>query len=163
MLNDSFAFCSGCSANAIDTCCNSFENIDNPWMTSQEHDLIMKRHSISFATKVAKNFYTLNTKKGSCIFYKGGCSIYDIRPLDCRLYPFDVAEKKGRIFLTKYKDPCATPSSGDEFYDKRTIAQVEILIDKMKSYIREYLAEWGKVVPSPKLAQKEQILIKEIL
>ncbi|MCB0278241.1 MAG: YkgJ family cysteine cluster protein [Calditrichaeota bacterium] len=29
-----------------------------------------------------------SVESGPCIFYKDGCSIYDIRPTQCRTYPF---------------------------------------------------------------------------
>lgn len=42
-----------------------------------------------------KNVFAIKKKEGvsECIFWDeslGGCTIYDSRPMDCRLYPFDI-------------------------------------------------------------------------
>jgi len=47
------------------------------------------------------------TEDGRCIFLKGdSCSIYSIRPLICKFYPFELRRTgKGRFIFT-YTDEC---------------------------------------------------------
>ena len=54
-----------------------------------------------------KDLYQLKRQKdnNNCIFYQENkCTIYDIRPIDCRLFPYDIKlEKDGNYYLVYYK------------------------------------------------------------
>lgn len=50
-------------------------------------------HSNPF-NKVNANIYHIKTFNNECVFYKNGkCIIYDYRPIDCKLYPYDIIKK----------------------------------------------------------------------
>ena len=50
----------------------------------------------------------LRTKPGGgCIFSVGStCTLGDIRPTDCRLFPLDIWEIEGQLYWVKYEDIC---------------------------------------------------------
>lgn len=55
---------------------------------------------------------------GSCIFYENGlCSIYDVRPLSCRLFPYNPIFKEGKNGYTKNVtvSPCKEIEKGRSF------------------------------------------------
>lgn len=58
---------------------------------------------------------TLKVGALGCIFSeRGRCTIYASRPLDCRLFPFDVREDAtGRLVWIMYTEPCAQPVDVD--------------------------------------------------
>lgn len=50
-------------------------------------------------TCIVDDFPSLSSREdGPCIFYDKGCKIYEVRPLQCRLYPFwtEVVKSKHR-------------------------------------------------------------------
>lgn len=50
---------------------------------------------------------TLKQRSNCCQFYRGGkCTIHDIRPLDCRLFPFDLMQAKGDLYLIAHTAFC---------------------------------------------------------
>jgi Fe-S-cluster containining protein len=60
-----------------------------------------------------RNFLSLKAYKGKCYFYDSGrCSIYEDRPLDCRLFPFDIVQAEdGNFYWIVYNEFC--PESFD--------------------------------------------------
>jgi hypothetical protein len=51
----------------------------------------------------------MRTGRDGCHFFKNGrCSIYEFRPLDCRLFPFDVVHnpEDGSLLCVAYVDFC---------------------------------------------------------
>jgi Fe-S-cluster containining protein len=50
----------------------------------------------------------LKTSVSGCYFYSGGkCQIYDVRPFDCRLFPFDVYQRAdGKLVWIVYNNIC---------------------------------------------------------
>lgn len=91
-----FKICSECKEN--NNCCMDFNSIDNPIISSEEKDIIIKTTNCSenTFTKIEGDCYTINTNNSNCPFYKNGCTIYDVRPNDCRLYPYDLKIVDGK-------------------------------------------------------------------
>ena len=69
------------------------------WIEPEELDDLAKHLKIDFATVVRKYAYREDNKfslqevkrgKGdyACIFFDNGCTIYEVRPKQCRSYPF---------------------------------------------------------------------------
>ena len=61
-------------------------------------------------------------KDGKCIFLKNNsCSIYEIRPLICRFYPFKLEPKK-KVYVFNYTGECRGIGKGNllgkSFYEK---------------------------------------------
>lgn len=61
-----------------------------------------------FCEESQKSLTVMRSVAGACHFYRQGkCSIYGARPIDCRLFPFDVAAAAdGSISLISYTSAC---------------------------------------------------------
>ena len=88
--------------------------------------------------------------QGICPFYNQGCTIYDIRPSDCRLFPYDLKEIDGKYFLIKYDMPC-----GSKNVDENIDGVVEVLKTIIKTYTDKKRNE--------KVSRLEYKIIKEII
>lgn len=113
-----FNLCSNCVGKSATCCCNP--DVDSPMMLPNEAEEISKKTNLNkddFSKKVEfskmyndntlKDLYQLKRQKhnNNCIFYKDNkCTIYDIRPIDCKLFPYDIKlEKDGNYYLVYYK------------------------------------------------------------
>lgn len=81
------------------SCCNDYVT---PFLTPKEYQKIKKNRHEKFADHVVINNikgYALKKKPDSeeCIFWdkERGCTIYQDRPFDCRLFPFDIYKIDG--------------------------------------------------------------------
>jgi Fe-S-cluster containining protein len=88
------------------SCCNNYVT---PFLTTKEFEKINEAGHDNFADKVfIKNTkgYALKKKSDSeeCVFWnkEGGCSIYQYRPFDCRLFPFDIYKIDGEYTWIVY-------------------------------------------------------------
>lgn len=74
-----------CQEKNCHKCCNN----TNMHLTKKDISRIsQKLHTASFYLKNEEGWLQLMNKDGVCIFHDGKeCTIYDIRPLGCRLYP----------------------------------------------------------------------------
>ena len=62
------------------------EEINN---ISKRMDIAKKEFINTYTKKTKDNEIVLKNTKGACIFLKGNvCSIYDVRPDQCKLFPF---------------------------------------------------------------------------
>ena len=76
----------------------------------------MKKHKINqieFCESRSQNLYQMKrrpiagTNLNGCHFYDGQrCTIYNERPIDCRLFPFDIAFLEGEYKLIYYTSIC---------------------------------------------------------
>lgn len=107
LLNGTYKFCENC---AIETemCCCASNRVDMPVLLYNEASNLRDKQPYSwkyklntFAEKIEnspiyKMKHNLDTKTEEpehCFFYDyqdKKCLVYDIRPLDCRLFPFDI-------------------------------------------------------------------------
>ncbi|MCV0409767.1 YkgJ family cysteine cluster protein [Nitrosopumilus sp.] len=88
------------------SCCNDYVT---PFLTPNEFQNIKKIKDEYFADKVLiKNIkgYALKKKKDTneCIFWNNaqGCTIYQTRPFDCKLFPFDIYKINGKYTWIVY-------------------------------------------------------------
>ncbi|MEM2637797.1 MAG: YkgJ family cysteine cluster protein [Candidatus Hadarchaeales archaeon] len=69
---------------------------------------ITNMHPMQFASPISgagKFKYKMKRRGGACIFLKNGaCTIYEHRPLVCRLYPFFVRKTEKGIVFEIYDD-----------------------------------------------------------
>ena len=98
----SFGFCAGCPTSL--NCCSRMNHhsvIENALVFTDEVIAIESYSGVPQIKFLKKNsipgdhpFRTIaNAKTGGCIFHKNGrCEIYSVRPLDCRMFPFDIIE-----------------------------------------------------------------------
>jgi len=79
-----------------------------------------------------------NEEKGCIFFVNNQCSIYNNRPIDCRLFPFDFKEIDGEYWLIYYNsiDICrALPSDMNEI--KNYAHNIRPLLDMLLPYMSE--------------------------
>lgn len=103
-----YPFCNTC-VGKFDCCCNCNE-IDMPILLPNEAENISRISRLGvdeFAKKLTNNLYQMkrdnNDPNKGCIFFKNNsCTIYENRPIDCRLFPFDFKEINGEYWLIYY-------------------------------------------------------------
>ena len=99
-----------------------------------ESPFLLKREAVAIAAvtdKQVQNFVDTDNSQpdkerlsiksidGTCFFYKDGrCTIYKNRPLDCRLFPFDIIEdNNGNLFWTVYENLCPPKFDYTAYFD----------------------------------------------
>lgn len=103
-----YPFCNTC-VGKFDCCCNCNE-IDMPILLPNEADSISRYSRLpidSFAKKITTNLYQMRREdddplKGCHFFQNNNCTIYEHRPIDCRLFPFlycGIRINEGPFFL----------------------------------------------------------------
>lgn len=116
-----YQFCNSC-VGRFDCCCNC-EEIDMPILLPFEVETIMtktKKTADSFSKKLTAHLYQMKRRgdkdESECIFFVNNkCSIYEYRPLDCRMFPFDFREINGEYWVVYYNKVChAIPTEKDE-------------------------------------------------
>lgn len=149
-----FNLCRNCVEKKA-TCCSD-PNVDSPMMLPHEAETIAKalkidKNDFSKVIDFSKMYddYTLKTlyqlkrqnNSDSCYFYKNNqCTIYDIRPIDCRIFPYDIKlEKDGNYYLVYYKsDKCQIIN--ENLKDIKTVSYNTRLFLRL---LLPYLREWG--------------------
>ena len=106
-----YKFCKGCKVGY--NCCTA-NLIDLPVMLKKDVDIISESLMIkpeAFSKKVSVNLYQMKHSNEGCYFYKNGkCTIYDQRPIDCRLFPFDLKlSKNKKLQIVLYTSVCELP------------------------------------------------------
>lgn len=153
-----YQFCNGC-VGKFDCCCNC-ESIDMPILLPFEAkniSSITKRSIGSFAEKKTNNLYQMKRADGDpnreCIFFQNSrCSIYNNRPVDCRMFPFDFKEIDGEYWIIYYNKACnAIPVDKDEIeacgYNMRPLLEI----------VMPYMSECSNPILSERLSKQEFI------
>lgn len=147
-----FKNCTNCKKSI--NCCQEFNKLNAPSISIEEKELINKYYS-NFYDELEKNIFTLKTKNNTCIFFKNNnCSIYNIRPLDCRLYPYDIIEKEEKYFLILYKLNCI-----NENIFLNNMNEINSLIEKIKPWIKDFTNKSN----FSKMINQEYVILREIL
>lgn len=139
-----YSFCNSC-VGKFDCCCNC-NKIDMPIVLpseAQKIETISRRVIKDFATKLTNNLYQMrrvddDENKGCIFFNNNKCSIYENRPIDCRLFPFDFKEIDGEYWLIYYNsiDICkALPTDITEI--KNYAHNIRPLLDMLLPYMSE--------------------------
>jgi len=65
---------------------------------------------------------TMNVGANGCALYENGlCGVYAVRPLDCRLFPFDIIQKpSGQLVLIAYTALCPVVFDTETFMEQAT-------------------------------------------
>lgn len=103
-----YSFCKGCPSDQ--NCCTG-KHVDKPVLTRDDIARISEVTGLDareFCEKSQESLAVMRSVDDACHFYhEGRCSIYDARPIDCRLFPFDVAAATdGSISLISYNSAC---------------------------------------------------------
>jgi Fe-S-cluster containining protein len=74
-------------------------------LTEKEFDSIFKDHEDGLVVKRSNDVVIISPKNGgACPYWKGeGCSIYQQRPIDCRLHPYmitHIIQRKNKVKIT---------------------------------------------------------------
>ena len=104
--NRCFQYCSNCKLSS--NCCTNFKKINAPVCNYKEIKKIKEKTNLDkFYNIIDKDLYTLKIKEGKCIFFVNHkCNIYNIRPTDCRLFPYDIVNLNNKYYLILYKLNC---------------------------------------------------------
>ena len=146
-----FKKCTNCSEKR--NCCELFNELNAPTLSKEELNNIKEKY-VDFYEEIDENTYSIKTINNVCFFYQNGkCQIYDKRPLDCRLYPFDIIEKENKYYLILYKLKCN--SQNDYINDLEDI-------DKIVNQIKPWIKEFTNPSNFTKMKDQEYIIIKEI-
>lgn len=99
MSDDVLNLCEGCTLE--NDCCGKMSGL---WTTEDEFKRVFEGHEDEFVVKRSNNIVFLYMKDDQpCPFWKGRCTIYLTRPLDCRLFPYkltNVIQFGSRIKIT---------------------------------------------------------------
>jgi Fe-S-cluster containining protein len=147
-------------------CCNSLgKSIDLPIITIDElKNLSLKagipENEIIERNDENKNVFALKSStNGGCPFYMDdACTIYENRPIDCRMFPFDIkSDAQGGYNLVFYTSACSKEIKLDDYIDIVDLIIAE-MYPKIKPYIEEYaLPRWFKL-----LDKHNYIIIKKL-
>ena len=143
--------CSHCKIKK-NCCCDFDDEIDNIVTTINEKEQIIQRlgkHNDKHFVKINDEAFNILSINGVCPFYNKGCTIYDIRPSDCRLFPYDLKEIDGEYYLIQYDLPCGS---------KNVCEGVDEVINVLKTIIKTYTDK--KI--EEKVDKLKYIIIKKI-
>lgn len=145
--------CTNCNSKIV--CCSNFDKINAPVLSKEELQRIRQFiKSEDFYNIMGDNLFSLKLDGNNCIFYQNGkCIIYDIRPVDCRLYPFDIIKIDDRFYLILYLLDCIDYSC---FYNESL--KIQSLIDDVVPWIDEFTDEQNYT----KMRTKKYKIIKEL-
>ena len=146
-----YSHCSNCKLNK-NCCCDFKDKIDDIIITKQEKLKILARVGIEYRRnfkRIKRGAYNIINVDGKCPFFDNGCTIYDIRPNDCRLFPYDLKVIKDKCYLVKYDLPCGSKNINEN---------VDEIINDLCSILKIYTDE----NVNKKVNKLPYIIIKEI-
>ena len=133
LLDGTYDFCTNCYLEKVVCCCAS-EEIDMPLFLDSEKNRIRskldrrKQSTKSYSTPLPAPYDQTSVRQilreekqngsgeleSKCHFfdmYSKHCKIYDSRPIDCRLFPFDIklSSSKNEYIIGYYPDLCMRP------------------------------------------------------
>jgi Fe-S-cluster containining protein len=108
-MDGTFSHCSQCKV--AKCCCDFGEGIDYIMLTASEKQKILEAVGTNFEkyfSKLDDRVYHLVSESPVCPFYDHGCTIYNLRPADCRLFPYDIKNIDNEYWLIKYDLACGS-------------------------------------------------------
>ncbi len=146
-----YSHCSKCKIKK-NCCCDFDDEIDNIVTTVRERNVILNRigkNYDKFFSKINDEAYNILNINGICPFYNKGCTIYDIRPSDCKLFPYDIKKIGCKYYLILYDLPCGSINVNEDVSDV-----IEILKTIINTYTDKKIEE--------KVSNFKYKIIKEI-
>jgi Fe-S-cluster containining protein len=152
--NGTFSFCNGCPSNK--NCCTG-RSVDKALLTPQDISNISKKtglHRSKYSLPSEGFLSEMKVSQNTCYFYQNSnCIIYDVRPIDCRIFPFDIRkDTKQKLILIWYLTACPKKINAS-FYEKK----IEPLIRQISPYFEEF-AEYR----SPLLDKHKYLVVKTL-
>lgn len=100
------------------------------WINQQEMQVTAKYLSLSleefgvgYLRKVGRRYSLLEYPQGDCIMYSQGCSIYTVRPRQCRTFPFWPSNLRSKEAWEALKEFCPGVDKGPLY----TLVKIERL------------------------------------
>lgn len=152
-----FKFCKSCVGK--ESCCDYVgTDIDMSVILPPEIKIIKEKYKLQisdFASaielgkkekdKTLKTLYQLkkDPKTGICPFFKNHqCQIYEDRPIDCRIFPFDIKLKEdGKCYLIQYHNDKCRISDCKVNNIKATSYNIRIFLRLILPYLREWTVD----------------------
>ncbi len=69
-------------------CCNEMQGL---MVTETEYERVFSRHQNALEITQTGRLKRLTSKAGPCPNWQGACTVYEDRPMECRLFPFTVS------------------------------------------------------------------------
>ena len=140
-LDGTYSFCARCPSHS--NCCVRVKpngQISPPILLGEEIAAIAKHsnespEAFSETREGSDETRAMKPSHHGCYFYRDGkCSIYQVRPLDCRLFPIDIMEKSnGSIVWIAYTQVCPV-----KFDIASCLEKAKRLLPELRNYVREY-------------------------
>jgi Fe-S-cluster containining protein len=146
-----FDFCGSCPAHAH--CCHRIRTLGAKTLGEMESPFLLQREAdaISTAKGIAKEKFinaelkpdgveslSIKPNNGKCFFYEDGtCSVYQNRPLDCRLFPFDmIQDASGNLYWIVYEELCPAKFDFRRYFHsaKRLVKQSNYSLDELRAF-----------------------------
>lgn len=145
--------CTDCTLSG--ECYSHFDKINFPVLNKDE--LVKIRNLIcndEFYNKINDNLFQLKVEDGKCIFYQNGkCSIYNYRPVDCKLYPFDIIKDGVNYYLVLYFLNCI---------DGNKIIKENPDIDKLVNCVIPWIEQFTDEINYTKMKKLKYEVIKRV-
>lgn len=151
-LNGCYKDCTNCSSKS--KCCSHFDKMNLPVLNRKEIVAIERYiKNDDFYNVIENNLFSLKSIHNKCIFYKNGkCSIYKLRPVDCKLFPYDVIKKEQKYYLIIYELDCINTEKFviENYCDENLIKKIitwikdftnDVNYTKMKNYKYKIIKE----------------------
>lgn len=166
LLNGSFDFCASCHKENLSCCCMS-DLVDMPIFMSSELELIRSnlqsaaREKSKFSKEIAKSnlrqmkdTQSATTQSQKCYFFQENnnqCQIYNGRPIDCRLFPFDIRYSKtqNEYMIGYYSEVCKNVPELSQMKKQAHILRPYFFL------LYPYLSTFTSENLCPKLSKKE--------
>lgn len=165
-----FDLCHNCVKRSA-TCCSN-PAVDSPMVLPNEAKEIAKLQNIDmsdfaktvdfakmYGDKTLKDLYQMKRQdnSNSCYFYRDSkCTIYDIRPIDCRIFPYDIKlESDGNYYLVYYL-------TNDCEVRNMNVDNLKMVSYNTRLFLRlllPYLREWTDPYCSTHLTENENYKI----
>lgn len=165
-----FDLCHNCVKRSA-TCCSN-PCVDSPMVLPNEAKEIAKLQNIDisdfaktvdfakmYGDKTLKDLYQMKRQdnSNSCYFYRDSkCTIYDIRPIDCRIFPYDIKlESDGNYYLVYYL-------TNDCEVRNMNVDNLKMVSYNTRLFLRlllPYLREWTDPYCSTHLTENENYKI----
>lgn len=165
-----FDLCHNCVKKSA-TCCSN-PCVDSPMLLPNEAREIAKARNIEIeefaktvdfakmnGDKALKSLYQMKRQgnSNSCYFYRDAkCIIYDIRPIDCRIFPYDIKlESDGNYYLVYYV-------TNDCEVKNMNVDNLKMVSYNTRLFLRlllPYLREWTDSYCSTHLTENENYKI----